>query len=201
MSGEVNRKYLIYVEDNLAAAIVRQIAKDLSMQRYISIITYGSIENAFVVAAGKVLAREDTENVLIVMDGDKFVTTEERVKRLKTILTGTEVAHDKKIDQALAMIVQLNLPENTAPEKFIHSLLISMDDSEECVACAKNITSVNDTHEWITSIVEQIGIGEQIYSTIMDVISEHELWAQYISNVREWIKEKREETELICINE
>ena len=67
------------------------------MQRYISIITYGSIENAFVVAAGKVLAREDTENVLIVMDGDKFVTTEERVKRLKTILTGTEVAHDKKL--------------------------------------------------------------------------------------------------------
>lgn len=201
MSGEMKRKYSIYVEDNLAAAIVRQIATDLKMQRHISIITYGSIENAFVVAAGKVLSGEETEDVLIVTDGDRFVTAEEKEKRLKAVLTGTEKGHDEKIEQALTLIVQFHLPEKTAPEKYIHSLLISMDDSRECVACAKNVTSVNDTHEWIGSIVEQMGIGEQIYSTIMDVASEHESWEQYVSSVYEWIKRKREETELICVNE
>ena len=201
MIGKMKREYSIYVEDNFAEAIVQQIAINLGMQRHISIITYGSIENAFVVAAGKVLSEENTENVLVVTDGDRFVTAEEKEKRLKNVLTGTEEGHDEKIKKALKMIVQFNLPENTAPEKYIHSLLISMDDSHECVACAKNITSVNDNHEWIERIVEQIGIGEQIYSTIMDIVSEHESWELYVSSVYEWIKRKRDEIKLVCIDE
>lgn len=201
MSGQMKRAYSIYVEDNFAAAIVQQIAIDLEMQRHISIITYGSIENAFVVAAGMILSEENTENVLIVTDGDRFVTSEEKEKRLKSVLTGTEEGHDEKIQKALKMIVQFNLPENTAPEQYIHSLLISMDDSRECVTCAKNITSVDDNHEWIERIVEQIGIGEQIYCTIMDIVSEHELWETYVSSVYEWIKRKKGEIELVCTDE
>ncbi len=201
MSGEMTRKYSVYVEDCFAASIVRQIALDLSMQRHISIITYGSVENAFAVAVGKVLSGEDTENLLIVTDGDRFVTIEEKRKRLTALLTGTEDWHDEKIEQALAMIVQFDLPENTAPEKFIHSLLVSMDDSQECVACAKNITSVSDTHEWIGKIVKQMGVGEQIYSTIMDVVSEHPLWERYVSSIYEWIKRKKTEVELTGMDE
>lgn len=201
MRGEMKQKYSIYVEDNFAASIVRQITMDLNMQRHISIIPYGSIENAFVVAAGKVLSGEDTDNVLIVTDGDRFITNEEKIKRLKSVLTGTEEGHEERIRQALSMIVQFNLPTNTTPEKYIHSLLITMDDSRECVTCAKNIVSVNDSHEWIGNIVNQMGIGEQIYSTIMDLVSEHELWEQYVSSVYEWIKRKKEEIELICVNE
>ena len=193
MSGEMNREYSIYVEDDFAAAIVRQVAKDLSMQRHISIIMYGSIENAFIVAAGKVLSGDDIRNVLIVTDGDKYISVEDKVKRLKHILSGTENQHNGKIEQALAMITQFNLPANTAPEKFVHSLLISMNDAEECVICAKNIKTVHDDHEWIGKIVEQIGIGKQIYSTIMSTVSEHELWSGYINSVYEWIKGKREE--------
>lgn len=201
MSGELNRKYTIYVEDNFAAAIVRHIAIDLNMQRHIDIVRYGSIENAFVVAAGKVLSGEDTESVLIVTDGDRFVMPEEKEKRLKNILTGTEAGHDEKIQQALSMIVQFDLPTNTSPEKFIHSLLVSMDDSQECVICAKNIRSVDDTHEWIGHIVEQMGIGEQIYNTIMNIVAEHESWGRYINSVHEWIKRKREEVALVSISD
>ena len=201
MSGEMKREYSIYVEDRFAAAIVQQIAISLGMKRYISIITYGSIENAFIVAAGKVLSEENTENVLIVTDGDRFVTSEEKEKRLKNILTGTEEGHDEKIRKALKMIVQFNLPEKTAPEEYIHSMLVSMDDSYECVECAKNITGVDDSHEWIERIVEQMGIGEQIYCTIMDIVSEHELWESYISSVYEWIKGKKDEIKLVSIDE
>lgn len=71
--------------------------------------------------------------------------------------------------------------------------LLAMDDSQECVVCAKNITGVSNSHEWIGNIVEQMGIGEQAYSTIMDVASEHPSWGRYVSNVKEWIMSKREE--------
>ncbi len=179
MSGEMKRTYSIYVEDDLAASIVRQIAMGLNMQRHISIIPYGSIENAFTVAAGKVLSGENVDDILIVTDGDRFITTDEKRKRVKTVLTGTEKDHDEKIEQALKMIVQFNLPENTSPEKYIHSMLSSMNDSQECVTCAKNITSVSDSHEWLGKIEEQMGIGKAIYSTIMNIVSENELWESY----------------------
>ncbi len=193
MSGEIKRKYSIYVEDGFAAAIVQKIARELNMLRHISTIIYGSAENAFTVAAGKVLSGEDTENILIVIDGDKFTTQEEKRNQLKKVLTGTESGHDEKIEQALSTIVQFNLPPNSTPEKYIHSLLIAMDDPQECVVCAKNITGVSNSHEWIGNIVEQMGIGEQAYSTIMDVASEHPSWGRYVSNVKEWIMSKREE--------
>ena len=120
---------------------------------------------------------------------------------MKNILTGTEEGHDEKIRKALKMIVQFNLPEKTTPEEYIHSMLVSMDDSYECVECAKNITGVDDSHEWIERIVEQMGIGKQIYCTIMDIVSEHELWESYISSVYEWIKGKKDEIKLISIDE
>lgn len=200
MSGEMKRKYSIYVEDDLAISIVRQIAMDLNMQRHISIISYGSIENAFTVAAGKVLSGENVDNILIVTDGDRFITTDEKRKRVKTVLTGTEKDHDEKIEQALKMIVQFNLPENTSPEKYIHSMLSSMNDSRECIVCAKNITSVSDSHEWLGKIEEQMGIGKVIYGTIMNIVSEHELWETYVSSVYEWIKKKKDEVELKSID-
>ena len=93
--------------------------------------------------------------------------------------------------------VQFNLPKKTAPEEYIHSML----NSHECVTCAKNITSVDDNHEWIARIVEQMGIGEQIYCTIMDIVSEHELWESYVSSIYEWIKRKKDEIKLVCIDE
>lgn len=98
------------------------------------------------------------------------------------------------------MIVQFNLPENTSPEKYIHSMLSSMNDSRECIVCAKNITSVSDSHEWLGKIEEQMGIGKVIYGTIMNIVSEHELWETYVSSVYEWIKKKKDEVELKSID-
>lgn len=201
LSGEMYRDYSIYVEDKFAAAIVREVAMELKMLRYINIITYGSIVNAFTVAAGKVLAGEDIGKILIVTDGDKLVTTEEKEKQLKAILSGTEEDHQEKINKALSLITQFNLPPNLPPEKYVHSMLITMNDQNECVMCAKNITSVKNSHDWIGDIEKQMGIGEQIYSSIMSIVSEHECWGKYVSSIREWLIQKREEVELLSIND
>ncbi len=199
MSGELKKTFTIYVEDNFASAIVWKVARDLNMQRHISVIKYGSIDNAFVIAAGKILSEDvNIENVLIVTDGDRFATIEEKEKRLKNVLTGTEKEHDIKIQQALAMMTQFNLPKDISPEKYIHSLLITMDDSLEYVRCAKNIIMVNDSHEWIDKIAEQIGVGEQVYYSIMDIIAENKEWMSFVGSIYNWIKEKKEEIELTC---
>lgn len=193
LSGRRIRPYSIYVEDRLAASIIKKVAMDLHMQRHINVITYGSIENAFIVAAGKVLGREEINNVLIVTDGDKYVTDDEKKERLKKVLSGTEVGHEEKIEKALSIITQLNLPNNTPPEEYIHTMLISMDSDDECVECARRITSVMDSHDWIGEIEKEIGEGDLVYSNIMNIVAENENWEAYVQNVRNWLIEKRRE--------
>jgi AAA15 family ATPase/GTPase len=201
LSGERIHPYSIYVEDKFAAAIVREVAKDLNMQRHINIITFGSIENAFTVAAGKVLGKENINNILIVTDGDELVTIEDKTKRLNAILTGTESDHEEKVNKALSMITQFDLPVGMKPEKFVHSMLIRMDKDDECIVCARNITSVKESHDWIGKIEIQMGIGDLIYDHIMNIVSENECWWKYVNNIREWLKQKREEVRLISLDE
>lgn len=193
LSGKTEKPFSIYVEDYLAQSIVSKVAKDLKMRKYINIICYGAIENAFTVAAGKVLDGEELSKFLVVTDGDKYITREEKKKRLQSVLSGTEQEHGDKIEKALSIIVQFELPKNTPPEEYIHSMLVAMDSEEECVTCAKKIRNVNNSHEWIGKIEEQMGTGKYVYYDIMEVVAENENWLKYVENIQKWIKEKQEE--------
>ncbi|WP_371297730.1 AAA family ATPase [Ruminococcus sp.] len=196
LSGEREKPYLIYVEDEFAAAVVQQIAYKLCMQRYISIITYGSINNAFTLAAGKVIDNMDLKDVLIVLDGDRFVSEIEKRECLKRILTGTEINHNEKIEKALSVITQFNLPPNINPEEYIYSMLISMDASDECVLCARSIKNVSDSHNWIENIVKTMGNREGVYERITRCVSEHEQWDLYVKSIQEWLAMKKKEIEM-----
>lgn len=202
LSGESVKKLSIYVEDEFAAAIIYKVAESLEMLRFINVITYGSIENAFTVASGKILdqgnelIKQNIENILIVTDGDRFVAKEEKEKRINANLTGTEQDHEEKVQKALSLITQFNLPEGKSPEKYVHELLCEMNDSDECVKCAKSIMSVKDEHEWIGKIVEHIGRREYVYNHIMELIAENVHWENYVSNVREWLMLKKVEIDL-----
>lgn len=201
LRGERVRHYSIYVEDSFSAATVQQIAYDMRMQRHISIITYGSIENAFTVAAGKVIDGNNEDNVLIVTDGDKYAFEAEKIDRLNTKLTGTEEEHDEKIQKALSMIKQFNLPENIEPEKYVWSMLKDLQVDDECVTCARGIANVRNSHDWIGLIVDDIGRGEVTYSHIMELVSKHTKWENYVYDVKEWICEKKKEVEALAWEE
>lgn len=196
LSGKNDKLYSIYVEDKFAASIVNNIAKNLKMQRFINVIIVGSIENAFTVAAGKVLGREDLNKILIVTDGDKYTLDEDKKKRLKQVLSGTELEHETKVDQALSIITQFNLPKNTSPEKYIHSMLVATESDEECVICAKKITSTENNHDWIENIKDRIGIGDRVYDDIIETVAQNEEWENYVQNIKNWISKKNIEVQL-----
>lgn len=199
LSGENQRDYTIYVEDEFAAAIVIKVAYDMKMLRYINIIQFGSIENAFVVAAGKVLCGEDIRNILIVTDGDKYIDEEDKRRQIKSILTGTEMDHDEKIERALSIITQFNLPTNVKPEEYMHEILIQMEDDNEIVKCAKKITRVNNSHKWITEIGERLGLGKQIYGRVMELMPRSSQWEHYVENLRKWIEKKQIDVEALRV--
>lgn len=93
------------------------------MLRHISIIPFGSIENGFTVAAGMVLGGGNVSNILVVTDGDKYISQEERRKQIEKVLSGNENWHEERVEKALSIITQFDLPINTAPEKYIWEIL------------------------------------------------------------------------------
>lgn len=199
LNGETKRDYTIYVEDEFAAAIATKVAYDMKMLRYINIIQFGSIENAFVVAVAKVLCGEDTSNILIVTDGDKYIDEEEKKKQVKARLTGTESNRQEKIHKALSLITQFNLPMDIKPEEYMHGILKEMEDDNEIVQCAKSITRVSDSHKWITEIGERLGLGKQIYGRVMELMPRSSQWAHYVENLHDWIEKKQKDVEAVSM--
>ena len=114
MNRESTQPLTVYVEDDLAEAIVSQLSDGLRISRYVNIRNIGSAQNAFTLAAGMMIEGNSLEHRLIVLDGDVYRTDEDKKRQLRRLLSGTETNHDDKIDAALSLITQFSLPEGTA---------------------------------------------------------------------------------------
>ena len=194
LTGENNSPLKIFVEDELAKAIVKKLLRIMGMSAKADVIKYGAIENAFTIAAAKVLSGEDCTNILILLDGDKYRTPDEKLNQVKKKISGTEIDIDKKWNKAIYFISQFNLPDNTSPEKFFHKLLLeSKKNKNEIVIAASEIQSVHDTHEWLYNIQMKLNDDESsIVRDIIDIVYDNKAFEIYISGVTEWLKSRKE---------
>lgn len=202
LTNESERPLTIYVEDDLAETVVQSVITEMGLSRCTEVKTIGSSENAFTLAAGLVL-QEDAmlSNKLIVLDGDVYRSKEEKEKQIDRKLSGTETDHSEKTARALSMITQLCVAENTPPEKHIHTMIIESglpnDATNEILYCAKQVSTVKDTHDWIDGIVEQMNQDRKVVLfQIINTASSHKDWGKYVANVYNWLKAKKEELKL-----
>ena len=193
LTGDNTRTLKIFVEDELAKIIVKKILRLLNMSIKANVIKYGAIENAFTIAAAKVLSGDNCANTLILLDGDKYRTYDEKLNQVKKKMSGTEENIDEKRNKALSFISQFTLPEDTSPEKFFHNLLLKSEKKDnEIVAAAYEIQAVHDTHEWLYNIKVKLNDDEtSIIRDIIDIIYDDEEFKKYISNVIEWLNLKK----------
>lgn len=183
----------IYVEDLLSASVVKAILREKKMSAKAKVVTFGSIENGFTLAAGLILKGEDISNVLIVLDGDRHKSQDEKLSRIKSLLSGTENDAEERQTKALSCITQYNLPEGKSPEQHIHEMLCSSDcEDSELLDAAKEIHAVSDSHEWIDMIAVKLNSKrEEIVHDIVGLISKTEKWAEYIKPIADWLESKR----------
>lgn len=189
LSGDIKRPMTIYVEDSMAQAIVMSIAKEFNVSGKVDVRLFGAIENAFTVAASLVLSKSHTENTLIVLDGDRYKEKDQREKLIKARLTGTESDIEQKRAQALDCISQFDLPIGISPERYLWQLLNDSDRESEIVKCAKRIRAVDDSHDWIESIIKETNCLDA--DIIIDCkAANKDKWDEYTKNVREWISQR-----------
>ena len=191
LCGEAPKDYTVYVEDDFAAAIVRKVLNKEKMMKYTRIVRMGSINNAFAVAASKVTDGRNNESTLIVTDGDEAREVEKRKKKLDRFWSGSEPNRDRKVDIALGMITQFNPPNGENPEKFIHSLLVKADDTDDYTEFAKGIIASDDKHDWINKIVNEFGDKGEVYSAVINKVSETDEWKAYVADVQKWAEMRK----------
>ncbi|MEH1846347.1 MAG: AAA family ATPase [Nostoc sp.] len=193
LTGSQPRLIEVFVEDDLAVAIIKKIAGQLGISRHVSIQRFGAAINSFTVLAGLLLRGESCENSIFVLDGDVYKTKEEQEKCLKAVLTGDDEKAKLLRQSSLEKIKCLNLPENIKPEKYIHSIIINLqeiidNECNEIIGVAKEIVAVDNSHKYVDDIISRLdwdrGAG---LSKIVDLVSSTQDWVNYIANVKDWL--------------
>jgi ABC-type lipoprotein export system ATPase subunit len=193
LTGVQPRLIEVFVEDDLAVAILKKVAGQLGISKHVSVQRYGAAINCFTVLAGLRLRGEDCENSLFVLDGDVYRTREDQEDRLKFVLTGDDEHAVSLRSSSLEKVKCLNLPENTKPEKYIHSLILDLElsddaESNEIIEVAKHIVAVDDSHKYVDDIIDRLDWNRDAgLSKIIDLVSSTDEWNSYVSDIKDWL--------------
>lgn len=193
LTGTQPRLIEVFVEDDLAVAIIKKVAGQLAISRHVSVQRFGAAINCFTVLAGLRLRGENCDHSMFVLDGDVYRTEEEQEERLKAVLTGNDEHAISLRKFSLEKIKCFNLPKNTKPEKYIHSIIISLEDTDnnefnEIIGVAKQIIVVDNSHRYVDDIIVRLDLNRDVgLSKIIDLFSSTQEWSSYVATVKDWL--------------
>lgn len=203
ITGTQEKPISVFAEDDVAEAIIAQVARELRIRPYTSIGHYGPAVNAFALGAGMVLSGNPIENTLIVLDGDVLSSRKERFGQVGKSCTGNGAVHDGQRKRLMALVRPL-LPEaSKSPEQVLHAFLHELDgeglDDEDAdpLAIAHGVVNVPERHGFVGKIVEHTGESREIaLSKIVSLASKADGWGGYTRLVRLWLTSKRAQLNL-----
>jgi AAA15 family ATPase/GTPase len=197
LTGECLKPIEIFVEDDLAKALVEEVAHELGIQSKVSIYTYGSATNAFYVVAGLHYSKRLTNNILVVTDGDVYTKPEERIDIMNKVISGNEHDKERLRQNLLKYIVQFNLPEGKSPDAYIHDELIKSTENNEIIKIANGIIGVNDNHQYTNEIIEKLGGNKDtgLYRIVCE-LKKLPCWNDYTLPIKGWLSSKIAELKL-----
>lgn len=192
ITGETSKPIKMYCEDRLSKSIISHIAKDLKIQRFCDINTFGDIRNGFAVASVKTAENIDIENTLVVLDGDKCNSREDKMEGLKERFSGNTQYEINIREKAINLIKEYNSPMHVSPDSFIINTIRTRRKYDEIYDIINNLGELINDHNYIVEIAQKLGItkveaGEELIRNIKD----SEEWINYIQPIKEWLEDKK----------
>lgn len=193
LTGRMEKQLEIYVEDDLAEYVARQVVRDKGLLPYTAFLRFGAIENAFVVAAGCDIQEADSDNKLFVMDGDKYRTDAERIAQMQKCYSGNEAARDARRMRALSHIKQFILPDGEQPEHYLWQQL--KNTANDLATIAQEIMAVaDDKHAYLYDVQIKSGESRNAFLTrLMSILNQEAFWNGYVSELASWLDERKNE--------
>lgn len=200
----VNEKPIsVFVEDDVAATIVRRVASELHILPFVEVGGFGSANNAFALAAGLKLSGRLLDDILVVMDGDQSSAKPERFNKVKCILTGTEEGRKADQKQAAGLIRRLVPAKGVdgkllSPEQMLHRMLHSITDTgldaddAQLLGLAKAVVNMPDRHGLINAIIESSGDERPVtLANLVKLASKSADWQRFTRLVRLWFVRRK----------
>jgi len=200
LTGHQDRPLEIFVEDQMALAIVEYELFRLGMKRIANITLYGAATNCFTLAAGLILSEgHDLRSQLFLLDGDLYVTETEQRARTNAVLSGTEEYALARRSACIQGIRKFCAQEggSATPEAQLHRMIRTLPQQQdegvnEIINLAVGIQAVDDTHSFIELIVQTLNVQRSVGLTqIVRVASISPDWQNYVSELREWLTDRR----------
>jgi len=199
LTGTQIRPLEVFVEDDLAFAMIKKVCAEEAMSKYVSIKTFGAAINCFTAVCGSILNHlANRENMLFVLDGDEYRTDENKREKIARVLTGDTPAHIANRQTAFERITQFNLPVDQSPERYYHSLICVLGNETlnpeqlEIVQTARHIINPGDNHKYFDDIITRMDYTRDVgLNKLVDILSLTPEWNDIKANVREWLDNKR----------
>lgn len=192
LTGQQIRTLEIFVEDDLSESIVQKVIEELNIRRHCSIKRFGSIDNGFALATGLFLKGENLNNILILLDGDRYKLHGEKMTQMEKYFAGTEVAAVANRTSALSCIRQYLIPTAETPEQFINRNIREINDNSEIVLAATQINAVANKHDYVNQIITLLGYNDKTtgLNKVSDKLATSATWVDYTQEVREWLNNR-----------
>lgn len=197
----------IFVEDDLAEAIIDRVCAIKRIKKYVSVKRFGAVSNCYTAVGGAILKGLDNiNNMLFVLDGDKDRNGNDKMAGIKKVLTGIEALADERRNQAFEKITQFEIPENISPEKYYHQLICNLDrnilneEQQEIFDIVLSIQNVSDDHQYFDQVIYELGYDRNKgigLNKMVELLSKTSEWSNIIKNIDKWLDEKIVEKSLL----
>lgn len=191
LTGTHERDLTIWVEDLLSKTIIEKVLEERDMSRRAEIRIFGSIENSFTLAGYYQIAKYEVTKLLIVTDGDRYTTEEEKIAQVKRAIIGNRECDNEARAEAIKIMRQYNTPDKYAPEKFIHSAICAHGQDTEIKRVALQIVNPDDKHGFVDEILEKMHWGREKYYRVVDEFAKCPEWEEYTRGVNDWLESVR----------
>ncbi len=191
LTGKSVRLIEVFVEDDLARAVVQKVASDLGIRKHVDVKLAGAAANLFTLSSGLALRGENLENKHFFLDGDVFRTDQEKREQVNRVLTGHGLVVEETRQIAASSMGQMVLPEGFWPEKLLHSFLLSADEDpvSEIVQIARQIAVPLERHQFVDEILPRLGDSREVgIHKVVELAASAAGWLEYTSEVRHWFE-------------
>lgn len=188
----------IFVEDDLAEAIIDRVCAIKRIKKYVSVKRFGAVSNCYTAVGGAILNQLDNiNNMLFVLDGDEHRNDDDKMTGIKKVLTGTEASANERRNQAFEKITQFEIPKSISPEKYYHQCICNLDrntlseDQQEIFDIASPIQNVSDNHQYFDLVIDELGYDRNIgLNKMIELLSKTSEWDNIVRSVDKWLHEK-----------
>lgn len=199
LTGIMERSLEVFVEDEMAKAIVNHEIYRKGLKKHTNVTLYGAANNCFTVLGGLALTNKyDPERQVYVLDGDVLADPDERSGRINKVVSGTEDGREEFRQACMDGIKQFrpNVGAPPTPEAQIHWMIRGIDrtslDAFETevfdIACSINVEQ--DKHYLVGKILEVLNESEASgLPKIVGLAAMSHHWAAYVQEVAIWLDE------------